>query len=395
MLLGGLIIGFVAALSLLAILELNAVQAKQAQRLLQAEQFDDATQHILTANVQFKKQVQRWKNILIRGNDPADFMKEKVSFSQQEKLVQLALKAAAQVRHESNSAQQEINALIEQHQALSERYKTILAQFDPSDPMTGQKIDDQIRGIDSALAEALQNKVDALAVSDRKQRKDNDWQTQQDLQHAKSVILLASMICVLGLVSLLYFILRRVLRQIGADPTDVIRIADEVAEGNLTVPIKTSAQGSVLYHFNEMVLGLSSLVDNVQQACDELNNIAKVVNAAAEQLSNNSVEQAKFVAINRTALEQIAVTVEKNDRLSKQLALMIDTTDQAADFIEEIHFASKEQAAAIIENRKHLQQLANKADNNAQHVLKLATTVRRLQGQAEQLSQLINVFKTV
>ncbi len=394
-LLGALTLGLLLILSGLAALQLHRLQIKEEQRYLAASEFYAAGLQILNANVEFKKQVQHWKNILLRGNNPADFDNQKTDFLKQQQLVQQSLQAAANVRQESANDQVAINALITEHQQLSEQYQKVLLQFDPKDALSGQKIDAQIRGIDQSLTDALQNKVDALAKRERELRQINDTTTQHDLQQAKLWIALTSLLCIVTLISLMYVTLISVLRQIGGDPQEAMFVTRQVARGNLAVQIKDPLPHSVLSHLQDMVYGLSDLIADIHQTCTALNKMALHVDSAAALLAQNSAEQARVVAMNSSSLEQIAATVAQNAEHSKKLALLLEnTTPETADLITEINCASKEQATAIADNSKNLLKLSQRTHENAQQAKKLSLTANGLYAQTHQLNEMLNEFKT-
>ena len=118
-----------------------------------------------SAQVNFKKQVQEWKNILLRGRDPKDLETYRTRFLEAEKLVgssleTLARTAASTGAISTGSGSHAPSALIAGHQELSNAYQAALATADFSDPGTPFRIDAAIRGIDRPLSD----KLDALAA---------------------------------------------------------------------------------------------------------------------------------------------------------------------------------------------------------------------------------------
>lgn len=393
LLLAALTVGLVLVLATLAVMQLHTLQIKEEQRQAQLNELERASQYILTANIEFKKQIQHWKNILLRGNHPADFAKQKELFLSQERRVQHALHEAAQVRQEF-TAQIEINALIKEHARVSEQYQQGLQQFDADDFQSGQKLDAKIRGVDSALTEALQSKVDSLALRHAELHKAKDTLASAELKQAQTWIALTSLLCIAALITLMYFILRSVLRQIGGDPQDAVIVAKNVARGNLALQIAKATPHSVLSHLQDMVYGLSDIIIEVHQTCKDLHKIAQQVDTAADQLAKNAAEAARMVAISSSALEQIAITVAQNAEHSKKLALLVDTTPETADLITEINCASKEQATGIAENSNNLLQLAHRTRENALQAENLSRSASNLQQQTQILSDIVNQFKT-
>ena len=106
---------------------------------------------IQSASIDFKTQVQEWKNILIRGNSEEEFQKHQKAFFEKEKVVQERLgKALDIIKAEKDSASEQtakdLESLIKVHAELGAEYKAALAGFDKADAETGKKVDLAVRG---------------------------------------------------------------------------------------------------------------------------------------------------------------------------------------------------------------------------------------------------------
>ena len=99
------------------------------------------------ANLEFKTQVQEWKNVLLRGTDSADRSKYWSQFEASESAVQATLQEIAAL--DIDSAQQaEARELAQKHQTLGTAYRNSLRAFESAgmDPTAG---DQAARGIES------------------------------------------------------------------------------------------------------------------------------------------------------------------------------------------------------------------------------------------------------
>lgn len=84
-------LGILAAFLLTAVLivglqgwhSLSDSNVRTIVSMQRASTFEASVDAARTAQVEFKKQVQEWKNIMLRGNDPVAFEKYKQSFSKQ------------------------------------------------------------------------------------------------------------------------------------------------------------------------------------------------------------------------------------------------------------------------------------------------------------------------
>jgi hypothetical protein len=129
------------------------------------------------AQVEFKVQVQEWKNILLRGHDPDDFAQFRQAFEGRERAVEQRLNQLAQAADQLAVPVTEIVALERAHQELGQAYRAALTRFAPALSATAyQDADTAVRGQDRALDRAL----DALA----EQARQHGAQVTHDLQRA-------------------------------------------------------------------------------------------------------------------------------------------------------------------------------------------------------------------
>lgn len=121
-------------------------------------QAQDLTQ---TALIDFKKQVQEWKNILLRGNAPDDLAKYRAAFEQEYAAVQTDLERLQAVTARAGLADLNLGQIIDEHAALKRAYDAALAPFIAAQGATPRITDAEVRGQDRALTERL----DAIGAS--------------------------------------------------------------------------------------------------------------------------------------------------------------------------------------------------------------------------------------
>jgi methyl-accepting chemotaxis protein len=269
---------------------------------------------IQTANVDFKTQVQEWKNILVRGNKEAEFAKHEKSFFEKEKAVQERLKKALEsLKKDANPAVAgaiaDLEQLIKNHASLGTDYKAALGGFDKNDPETGKKVDVAVKGKDRATTEGLVKVVAMLEKAEFDYLEHQATTSQDDYFRARN-LLIGLMLIVLFLTSgVIYFTVRQIVRQIALvqnTTTDVKKSLD------LTQRIAISGQdemaqmaGSVnalLDEFQNVVRRMKEAGSHVASASDGLSNTFEHLAAAVEQQSEATSSMA-------ASLEEMAVSV--------------------------------------------------------------------------------------
>jgi methyl-accepting chemotaxis protein len=143
----------------------------------QTVQLDSLSRAALDAQVSFKVQVQEWKNVLLRGEDPVLLEKYLKSFKANAVETQ---KNVSRVSHEASSLgfieeAAEADLLAETHRTLTLQYETALTEAQAGDlslsPISARQIDLSLRGIDRDLETrigVLADEIVALADQERR-----------------------------------------------------------------------------------------------------------------------------------------------------------------------------------------------------------------------------------
>ncbi len=119
-----------------------------------------ASASALEVRVRFKLQVQEWKNILLRGSDPADFSHYHDAMLGHAAAVDAALHSLGESLAALDESTAAVPQLLERHAALDLRYTEALGDRQTLDFALAQQVDRGVRGIDRPL----DAEFDALAT---------------------------------------------------------------------------------------------------------------------------------------------------------------------------------------------------------------------------------------
>jgi methyl-accepting chemotaxis protein len=104
-----------------------------------------------TAQVQFKTQVQEWKNILLRGHEPAQFEYFLGAFLARNDEIQEQLQELLQLARAARFPDDELVDLKVRHRELLIAYQEALKNFRADDPLSPRLVDALLRGLDRTL----------------------------------------------------------------------------------------------------------------------------------------------------------------------------------------------------------------------------------------------------
>ena len=94
---------------------------------------------------------------------------------------------------------------------------------------------------------------------------------------------------------------------------DITRLAEEMAEGNLTVDVKErSSQDTLMQALNTMVQRLREVALTVKSAADNVASASQGMSSGSEQMSQGATEQAAAAEEASTSMEQMAANIRQN-----------------------------------------------------------------------------------
>lgn len=128
----------------------------------EAEQIQEDVDSIRASQVDFQRQVQEWKNILIRGHKEKDYTKYVAAFKNRQIIVQKEL--STMIDRFNNvedyiEVERNLNILKNNHEKLYSLYLNALKDFDRTDVESGRLVDASVRGKDRPVSKGFDTLV--------------------------------------------------------------------------------------------------------------------------------------------------------------------------------------------------------------------------------------------
>lgn len=263
------------------------------------------------AQVAFQRQVQEWKNVLIRGGDPELRSRHWQGFEAQEatmdkqlqqlgpKLTDLGMEALTET----------VQHIIDNHKTLGQRYRSALNSQSTLDAKAQMAIDTQVRGMDRPTSAGIDTLVNDLQK--RVTQRFNDEAsavrnkvTNQFFTGALVTVLFTALLVLMGVL-----LSRSVLKTLGADPEDAMSATSRIARGDLTERLDVKVPGSLISALDMMQSRFRNIVLAIHSVAEDISERAKTLPAteAAEQGTLlNDIERL------RRAIERIQI--DRGDR---------------------------------------------------------------------------------
>jgi len=155
-----------------------------------------------TAQMNFKFQVQEWKNVLLRGSDPQDYQTYLRQFEQREAKVAEDLNRLAQLLAGDEQNLARVGSIREQMKTLGTRYREALATFRPEDRTSAFAVDRQVRGIDREPTARLDELAENLGRRSKEELQEANAASQRLYASLRTVLQIVSAIAIVLTITL-------------------------------------------------------------------------------------------------------------------------------------------------------------------------------------------------
>jgi len=162
----------------------------------------------------------------------------------------------------------------------------------------------------SPAYEAHRKLIDEVVTLSNSQSANTEKQASTILGTSKIIVITLGLIIFAAVVTIFFFIIRNITRQLGGDPTEVDEIAKKVASGDLSVLVTVDPRdtGSIMWAMKTMVESLRNLVNDTISISTGIASAAAQLQATSSQIATGAEEVASQTSTVATASEEMAST---------------------------------------------------------------------------------------
>ena len=313
---GGLVLFMVG----LALVGLNGARGVNDRMVLAVGSADTLSQMIdaaRSAQVSFKIQVQEWKNILLRGQDPAAFDKYVKGFEEQERATQDGLQRVLDLqRAEAAADTGSVKDLMREHQELGQKYRAALQHYQ-GNARGAHVVDSLVRGIDRVPTEGFDSVV--AAVMTRAQEQLGALSRDGAAAYAGMRRNFLYLLVVAALVAII--VAAMIIRGIVVPVRNAVQLAETISGGDLQVDVLVEGRDEISQlqaAMREMAQRLRETISQVRAGADALSAASNQVSATAQALSQGTSEQASSVEETTAGLEEMSASITQNAENARQ-----------------------------------------------------------------------------
>lgn len=310
----------------------------------------------------FKKQVQEWKDTLLRGSDPAALGKYWGHFETQEQQVQKTAQQLRQQLANDPGALDLVEKFLAAHQQMGVAYRKGLQAFKDSnfDSSAG---DNAVKGIDRAPTELLTQAADNISAA-------AEQSAQQAASGGRNGIFLSLALIGLAVLAAFIIFLWLIQKSIVKPATQVVHDLDRLAHGNFAVPVRHATHGElgkIAASAEQIRNNLGSIVAEVKRAATEVSGAASELSGAAGHVALSSQQQAEAATSAAAAIEEITVSiasVAENSQEVRQLSsISLKRTEHGNENLSELVGEISSVESAVEEIEEAVTQFVRSADS--------------------------------
>ncbi|WP_163832623.1 methyl-accepting chemotaxis protein [Spartinivicinus ruber] len=327
---------------------------------------------ITQINLEFKKQVQEWKNVLIRGSDSNQLNKYWGSFEAQEKKITAMLEGLKQSVKDTETLTA-LENFSTKYQEMSQKYRQGKDTFTQSN-FDINKGDKSVSGVDRAPSQLLgeaATRLTALATEEAVKAKANSDKI--------SITATLSMVSILILVGVaLGFMLHHFL----VKPTrQIINHISNVSQGELSAELELYREdelGKLATAANQLQASLKATVTNLKNA-----------------LSSLSLSSSELVQISSGINKGIQEQHSRTDQVATAMNQMTATANEVAQHAQGAATAASQADESAQESMTVMEGTIKTIESMSQEIANASEVIQKLEEDTKSIGTVLDVIRGI
>ncbi|QIH10212.1 MULTISPECIES: methyl-accepting chemotaxis protein [unclassified Pseudomonas] len=332
-----------------------------------------SSQLIDEANLQFKIQVQEWKNVLLRGKQPQEMNKYWQQFEDRQRDVQSILGQLAQTPDLEASLKSRVQRLAQEHLALGQAYQKARDAYvaGGADPSAG---DAAVKGFDRAASDQMSELVTEL-------RKQGQQQSLQISSAADRTVWLGILVMLVSGLLIGLLSLWLVNRSLVEPIRQLIDYVAQLSRGQFSQRVDNTRQdelGKLAAAANTLRDFLAQTFTSLQRSASDLDTSSGELNSIATLMSQGTNEQFSRTDQVATAMNEMSATAQEVARHAADAARAADDADQSAQQGEQV-----------------MQSTIDSITQMRGEIANTATVIRRLEADSGRIGKVLEVIQGI
>lgn len=357
----------ISAITIYVMINYNSVMKRSFEAYNQKIiQMDAARQ----AQVELKIEVQMWKNLLLRGNEPKDYRKSSAEMEEAEKQVIIRMKELLAI-----SAEPEIKTAIETFNDEFTNYNRAIHEAQDKFNTNGydpRATDKMVRGKDRKANEIL----DQLVIDYKKMLDESIKQMEEEKSNVITDSTIFVVIAIFLLTGMVIIISRSILKPI--EEFNIIAHDLAAGEGNLASRININGNDEIAHtagKINMFIEKVQNIIRNAKQTSNENASVAEELMQTTHTVGKCS--------------EDILTIVQSTNHNSQNMKEVLNTLSTYAEQTQKKIVDGSENLNLA---NKLIQTFTSKIQSTSQTEVELSEKLDQLTRDAEQVKQVLTII---
>lgn len=361
---------FIISISSFSYITFKNYNEKNKARMQRTAEYINVVDESRQAQVTFKKQVQEWKDTLLRGNNTDSFKKYYSQFTAENDNVQKQLSALKEHMQNLGLDTSSLDKLSASHKDLYSKYTEAIKNYDSNNSESYHIVDSLVNGIDRKPTDDMDSLV--KDIQDNAKVESENILVQSNIDSSNFYKSLAAIVIV-GILLTIFFalIIDNTYKRITKFINQLKTLMEQAENGDLTISgaIHTKDElGDLTERFNKFILQIRNLIS-------EANTATITVVSSSNDIVKTSAD------ISKTS-EEVASTISNMaENACNEYKLIDESNNAVQDVVQGVN--------RITENTMHITSLAD----NAIHTVNNGS--KELSRQIENMSNTKDASKNV
>jgi methyl-accepting chemotaxis protein len=368
----GFVMVFIIGISSFSWLTFKRFDENYKSRLQRTSEYINLVDEARISQVEFKTQVQNWKDTLIRGLDPSSFKIYYSQFSQENDNVQSELNKLKIDMTKQGLATTSVDALIKTHKELFEKYSNAIQSYDINNPQSYLIVDKLVKGIDRKPSDDLNSLVKQIQNNSADEINTMKHQSDIDTNNFERSLILIVMIGVF-LTLLFTAMIISTYKGITKFIEQFAVLLEKAEGGDLTVKgeiVKRDELSQLIVKFNGFMERIRSLIfeaketseavasfsNEIMKTSDEVSISAEEVASATSDISESAAKQTELAEHGNTSLYGV---VDGLQRIAGNTLTINDLADKSINSVSHGLASLKSQHENMSSTKKASQTVTN------------------------------------
>ncbi|MRV71230.1 HAMP domain-containing protein [Duganella sp. FT92W] len=280
---------------------LVVIKDRNAEGMQRSAMLTQAVDIARSSQVEFKIQVQEWKNILLRGHDPANLDKYTQAFVKTGKQVNDELGKLKALLAKLNLPSPLVDEAQRMHEELGVNYLKALKQYDAANPDSYKVVDGLVKGMDRAPTAKIDEIVAYIGKQSAMEVKDMAADNEAAYSRAMVWQIFMLVLAMMAGSMLMVWLIRGITRPLA----QAIGIAQTVAEGDLRCDMEASRRDEI----GDLLRALRRMSDNLARIVGEVRHGTETIATASTQIASGNVDLSSRTDAQASSLEETSASM--------------------------------------------------------------------------------------